>query len=246
MISHTQAIILKSIDYQESSKILTVLSQQHGKISLIARGVKKPKSKLSGLIEIGNVLDVVYYYKPTRSIQNLTEASIQFSSINFRRDFEKASILFASLELIDQIIHENEENELIFSFLNTFIRWLADSENTQASIFCYVQLRCAELIGFNLNYSADDTNNTLFFDVTHGEITNQVQSELSYKLTVLQARFLQLALNSKTKKVFETGLSGGELKQLIHHLDVYYKYHIDGYKDRKSDSIFDQMLKNNQ
>lgn len=43
MITHTQAIILKSVDYQESSKILTVLSQKHGKIALIARGVKRLK-----------------------------------------------------------------------------------------------------------------------------------------------------------------------------------------------------------
>ena len=118
MMIHTTAIILKSVDYQESSKIITVLTKAHGKIALIARGSKKPKNKLSGLIEIGHVLDVVYYYKPTRNVQNLTEASIQFSSLSFRQDFEKASILFATLELVNQLVHEYEENESMFNFLN--------------------------------------------------------------------------------------------------------------------------------
>jgi len=243
MITHTSAIVLKSIDFQESSKILTVLSRHHGKISLIARGVKRPKNKLAGIIEIGNILDVVYYYKTTRSIQNLTEASINFSSLNYRSDFERASILFASLELVNQIIHENEVNENVFTFLMKFITWLSNYQSVNPSIFCYVQLRCAKLIGFNLTYDADDTLDERYFDLTHGLISSQFQSELSYKLTVLQSRFLQLALSSKNEKVFQTGLAGGELKQLIHHLDVYFKYHIEGYQDRKSDSIFDQMLK---
>lgn len=118
MITHTQAIILKSVDYQESSKILTVLSQKHGKIALIARGVKRPKSKLAGVIDIGNILDVVYYYKPSRAVQSLTEASIQSGSMAFRKDFEKAAILYSVLELTGQLVHENEENEPLFSFLS--------------------------------------------------------------------------------------------------------------------------------
>ena len=246
MITHTTAIILKSVDYQESSKIITVLTEAHGKIALIARGAKRPKSKLSGLIEIGHILDVIYYYKPTRSVQSLTEATINFSSLSFRRDFERASILFASLELINQLIHEHERNEVVYNFLSTFIPWLANYEGIKPSIFCYVQLRCAELIGFNLAFESDDTLEGSYFDVTHGVITNRLQSELSYKLTVIQTQFLKQALTSKSEKVFQVGLVGGELKQLIHHLDVYFKYHIEGYQDRKSDSIFDQMLKDYQ
>lgn len=246
MITHTRAIILKSVDYQESSKIITVLSEKHGKIALIARGVKRPKNKLSGQIEIGNILDVVYYYKSSRSVQSLTEASIAFTSLSFRQDIERAAILFATLELVNQIVHENEVNESIFNFLITFIEWLATFKLVNPSIFCYVQLRCADLIGFNLNFKADDTEGETFFDISHGEISKYIQSELSYKLTVLQTQFLKLALNGKSSKIFEIDFENGELKQLIHHLDVYYKYHIEGYQDRKSDSIFDQMLKESQ
>ena len=242
MITHTQAVILKSVDYQESSKIVTVLSKEHGKIALIARGAKRPKNKLSGIIEIGNVLDVVYYYKSTRGVQSLSEASLHYSSMGFRMDVEKGSILYATLELAAQLVHENENNEAIFDFLMRFIPWLGEIQQVQASIFCYVQIRCAELAGFNLSMESDDTSGTLFFDVTHGLISAEYQSELSYKLTVLQAQFIKETLSSRNSQVFQLGLQGAELKQLIHHLDVYFKYHIDGYQDRRSDTIFEQML----
>ena len=243
MITHTSAIILRSVDYQESSKIITVLSKVHGKIALIAQGVKKPKSKLSGVIEIGHTLDVVYYYKTNRAVQNLTEASIKFSSIIFRQDIERASILFATLELIDQLVHEHEENEPVFKFLLTFIEWLSTYKSINPSIFCYVQLRCAELIGFNLAIEIDDPVDGAYLDIKQGIITKNIQSELSHKLTALQTEFLCQVLKSKNSRVFNLEMSVLEIKRLIHLMDVYFKYHIEGYRDRKSDSIFDQMLK---
>lgn len=242
MITHTQAIILRSVDYQESSKILTVLSQEHGKIALIARGAKKPKSKLSGLIEVGNILDVVYYYKSTRGVQSLTEASIAYSSMEFRIHFEKAAILYATLELASQLVHENEVNTPVFNFLQRFIPWLGEEEGIQSSVFCYNQLRFAELCGFDLNDRNTDLDKDTYLNIAEGTISNTIDSELSYKLTVLQARFLKESIASKNKGVLSLGLQGLELKQLIRHLDVYFKYHIEGYKERRSDSIFEQML----
>lgn len=244
MITHTKAVILKSVDYQESSKIVTVLTREHGKIALIARGAKRPKNKLSGLIEIGNILDVVYYYKATRQVQNLSEAALQYASQSFRIDIQKSSLLYATLELAGQLVHENEVNIAVFDFLYTFIPWLGNAKTVHPSMFCYVQIRCAELVGFNITLEQDDTSTTLFFDIPHGCISNQYKSELSYKLTVLQARFMKEALTSRSPNIFKLGLMGGELKQLIHHLDVYFKYHIEGYQDRHSDVIFEQMLHN--
>ena len=48
MIISTAAIVLKSIDFQESSKIVTLLTPEHGKIAVMVRGCRKPKSKFAG------------------------------------------------------------------------------------------------------------------------------------------------------------------------------------------------------
>lgn len=243
MITHTQVIVLRTVDYQESSKIITVLSKEHGKIALIARGVKKPKNKLRGVIEIGNILDVVYYHKASRKVQNLTEASISFSSDSFRMDLEKASILYTVLELVSQLVHENEVSDRFYTFLNTFIPWLAKREQLAPSIICYAQVRCAELGGFLLHDENADLSEPVYFNIAEGSISNAIDSELSYKLTVLQARFLKQSIHSRQKDIFNIELSGQELKQLIRHLDVYFMYHIEGFKERKSDIVFEQLLK---
>ena len=246
MITHTRAIILRSVDYQESSKIITVLSQEHGKIALIARGARKPKSKLAGSIEVGNIIDAVYYYKSTRGVQSLTESSVAYASLSFRMDIEKAAILYAVLELAAQLVHDNEVNDQVFAFLNTFIQWLGEEEEVDPGLFPYVQVRCATICGIGLTDEIEDPGKNVFLNITSGSISNEIDSELSYKLNVSQAQFLQSAISSRQRNVFGIGLKGVELKQLIRHLDVYYKYHIDGFKERRSDPIFEQMMKVNQ
>ncbi len=242
MTTTSQIIILRCIDYQESSRIITVLSKEHGKIALIARGVKKRKNKLAGLIEVGNVLDVVYYYKASREVHTLSEASISYQSLSFRQDFEKASVLYATLELVSQIIHDNHENTEIFTFTKRFIEWLGEQEEPKVAVFPYVQIRLAQLIGFALVNNCENWDETVFLNISSGTLSNEPDSELSYKLTSRQSTFVLKALQSRRNDIFQLGLANRELKQLIYHLDVYFKYHIEGYKERRSDSIFEQMI----
>lgn len=242
MIVQSRAIILKTISYQESSKILTVLSSEHGKIAVIAKGAKKPKSKLAGVLETGNILDLVYYYKAGRSVQVLKEASIHHSSHKILREMERAAILYASLELLNQLVHENEVNLPVFEFAQNFIPWLSSETEVNASVFVYAQIRLAEINGIGLRNHLNSSAESVFLNISSGNISEHSESELAYKLSASQAAFIARALAGKSKRIFELNLENEELKQLVRHIDVYFKYHIDGYQERKSDAVFEQML----
>lgn len=47
----TEAIVLKRINYAEADRIITVLSDTHGKVSLVAKGARRLRSRLAGGIE---------------------------------------------------------------------------------------------------------------------------------------------------------------------------------------------------
>jgi DNA repair protein RecO (recombination protein O) len=57
---HTQAIILRRTDYGEADRILNLLTPDFGKLSLIAKGVRRSKSKLAGGIELFSVSEISY------------------------------------------------------------------------------------------------------------------------------------------------------------------------------------------
>jgi len=243
MITHTQAIIFKSVDYQESSKIVTMFTREHGKIAVIIKGVKKPKSKFSGLIEIGNFLDVVYYYKASRSVQILSEASYAEKLMNLRTDFEKMATMTSAMELISQLLHENEVNEPLFDFTQKMLIWLNSTDIHPSMMFPYMQIRLANLMGLGLQLDSKTQDiQTNYLNIESGLITTESTTSYSYKLTEKQLSYIRIALQAKSSTLFDISFNTGELKALIELLDRYLKYHVEGLRDRKSDAIFEQIL----
>lgn len=244
MIVHTSAIVFRSVDYQESSKIATFFTKKHGKIALMVRGAKRPKNKFAGLIDPGNVLDVIYYHKSSRSVQILTEASLLEKTLNLRTDFEKMATATSALELISQLLHEEEVNEPLFDFTRSFLLWLNRTEYTPQNIFPYLQVRLTNLTGHGLQLAdhGTDPSQPHYMNLETGLISHESHSSYSYKLTQNQFNYVSLALQTRSSKLFAIEFNPGELKALIQHLDRYLKYHIEGLKDRKSDAIFEQIL----
>jgi DNA repair protein RecO len=245
LISKTTAIVLRSIKYQESSLIVTLFTLEHGKIAVIAKGALRPKSKFAALLETGNILEVVYYHKANRGVQTLSDASFHLRLPNLRSDIEKMAIMMSSLELITQLLHENETNEPVFDFTLNFLNWINNEEECSALVFPYLQIRLAELfgIGLQVDENLDQDSETVFLNIGLGLLSNNPGSEQSLKLTKPQQQFLVSGVISRSSKLFLFSMSKNELSALIHHLDMYFRYHIEDIKPRKSDAIFEQMLK---
>ncbi|MGD2024091.1 MAG: recombination protein O N-terminal domain-containing protein, partial [Desulfobacterales bacterium] len=55
----TPAILLRRLDYGDFDLILTFLSLQRGKISLIAKSAKKSKKRFAGVLELFSLIDIV-------------------------------------------------------------------------------------------------------------------------------------------------------------------------------------------
>jgi DNA repair protein RecO (recombination protein O) len=244
MIVSTSSIVLKSIDFKESSKIVTLLTPGHGKFAVIVKGARKPKNKYSGYFETGNILDVIVFIKNNRSVQNLNEVNYRFKNWGIRQDFEKLALVMAIIEMADQLVHENESAADFYNLVEKMICWVNDTTEKVVNVFPYIQMRLAELsgIGLQVNTNADVKDKTMFLNVEDGTIADEPGIGLSFKLTQYQLEYVLTALSKKNSSVFRNEIPKKEIKLLIHHLDVYFKHHIDGMRDRKSDSIFDQIL----
>lgn len=246
MVTKTEAVVLRTIDYSESSQIVTLFTRKHGIIAIIAKGAKRPKSKFAALMVPGQVLEVVVYIKPTRSVQTLSEASPMLKLDQLRIDLEKMAIATTTLELINQVLHENEVNEPLFAFLVKFLRWVNKYEKPSRVIFPYVQLRVIELIGIGLQQDPSVDEETLngYMNIESGTLSSSAGGDQSVRLTSQQFIFLRKSLHSQKQSIFEADFKKSELSELIEYLDRYIRYHIEGVKPRKSDEIFEKILDN--
>lgn len=94
----TEAFVLRRTNYGEADRILNLLTPE-GKISCLAKGVRKEKSKLAGGIELFTLSQVVLHQNPKSDLRLLTSAKM-------RVFYERLLIDLDRLELASKIIKE--------------------------------------------------------------------------------------------------------------------------------------------
>jgi DNA repair protein RecO (recombination protein O) len=90
---------------------------------------------------------VVYYYKPTRDLQILSESSHVESFHRLRRSLRTITIGLRILELIDALTEEEDPQPEVCALTVRALRRLDRTEARAANLWPYVQLRLAELLG---------------------------------------------------------------------------------------------------
>ena len=100
MLLSTEAIILKSISYGDSSIISTILTKDFGKVSIIAKGIKKNKSTNRVLLEPINIVNINYYFKKNRRTQILKNIDLSVNLSKIRKNLDDLNI---ALILVDTI-----------------------------------------------------------------------------------------------------------------------------------------------
>ncbi len=244
MITKTEAIVLRTVDFSESSLIATLFTWSHGKVAVIAKGAKRPKSKLAAFLVPGQMVEVVYRYKTTRDVQTLSDISYTRKLDLLRTDVEKMALTVTTLELVSQLIHSSETNEPLFHFLSKLLPWLNDRDYVSRIMFPYIQIRLAQLLGVGLQYQNQGTENVHgYINIESGTLSSEAEGSNSLRLTPLQFAFVRESLHSMKSSIFEMNLDKNELTGLIENLDRYFRYHIEGIGPRKSDAIFDQILR---
>jgi DNA repair protein RecO (recombination protein O) len=148
MIIRTDAVVLRSLDYGETSQIVTLFTRLKGKVAVLAKGARLPKSRFGSSLQPMSYAQVVFYYKPTRSLQNLSESSHVQPFHRVSRDLEKIGIGLRIVELVYALMQEEEQNPLVFNLVLQVLQALDAAETRAANLLPYFQLRLAAALGF--------------------------------------------------------------------------------------------------
>jgi len=146
-IIRTEAVVLRSLDYGETSQIVTLLTREKGKLGVMAKGARRPKSSFGATLQPMAYTQVVFYHKPTRDLQILSESSHVESFHQLRRDLESITIGLRIVELVDALVEEESPQPEVFGMVVRALRRLNRTEHRAANLWPYVQLRMAEVLG---------------------------------------------------------------------------------------------------
>lgn len=110
-----EGIILKRRDFGEADRILTVFTLHRGKISVLAKGVRRITSRRAGNVELLN--RVMIYLHQGKGMPILTEASSLNTFGKLKEDLTLSTYAYHILELVDKLTAENQENRVLYQYL---------------------------------------------------------------------------------------------------------------------------------
>lgn len=147
MIAKTRAIVLKSFDFRETSRIATFFTEDHGKVSGVLKGIRKTPKKFSTSLDRYS-LNEVLYYRYSRSDLHLVGHCDQMEAfIRVREDYRKMAAAYYALELVDKIMPVEQANPKIFALMLDFIRSLESGDDTDRLVHLF-QIKILSLSGF--------------------------------------------------------------------------------------------------
>jgi DNA repair protein RecO (recombination protein O) len=127
----SEAVVMYGVDYSESSRIITFLSPQRGRLACLAKGIRRKNSPLAGALDTFNRLELVYYWKDGRQVQTLAEASVIDSYPAIKQDLARGAFAGFVLEIASKVAHENEPSETLYAELvnglSSLARWPGDA-----------------------------------------------------------------------------------------------------------------------
>lgn len=196
----TEGLILKRKNFGEANRVLTVLTDRLGKISIIAKGVRRITSRRAGNIEVLNRVKL-HLFKAKNYTLSEAESLETFS--NLKGNLTLSTISFHIIELVDRLTVEEQKNNDLYNLTLGILR-LLETHPRQIFIRAF-EVKILSLLGFWSLQAIEgvdiETKNLL--EKLHRSSWQQIeQLEISQDQAIALERILRYYI----EKILESGL----------------------------------------
>lgn len=108
----SEAIVLARRNHSEADRLLVLFTKDHGKLNLLAKGVRKLTSRKRGHIEVFSHVKFSVSLGHTWNLMTEVEALNSFDRV--RRDLKKVAVGYYLMDVINKLTHGEEKNEELF------------------------------------------------------------------------------------------------------------------------------------
>ncbi|MDH3583754.1 MAG: DNA repair protein RecO, partial [Phycisphaerae bacterium] len=145
------AICIRKLDWSETSQIVVLMTEGHGKVSATAKGAKRQSpstlAKFSGGIELLTAGEAVLITKPTADLANLIEWDLREGHWHLRRDLAGFHRAMYAADLVHHLVQDRDPHPETYRLLKRFLEELADSSRGAGALLRF-QWGLIEDLGF--------------------------------------------------------------------------------------------------
>lgn len=127
-----QALVLSHRKVGETDRLTTLLTQAHGKITVVAKGVRKMTSSKKAVVEPGNIITA--FCIETKSMPLLTQTKLHYDCMEIRTSLQKMRQLSQLLEIVDRLFVNEELEEALFDHVLAIRHLIVSPKPTKTNV----------------------------------------------------------------------------------------------------------------
>src|SRR5699024_10600197 len=135
MLNQMECIVLKTRDYGETHKIITIFTKKLGIISAICRGANKPKSKLTAVAQ--NFIEANFLIYVTKGLSTVQQGQILASHRHIREDIIKTGYTAYIIEITDKILETRSPQPFLYDQLKKKLKYINTHEHYAIPVIMY-------------------------------------------------------------------------------------------------------------
>ena len=143
----TPAIVLRARSLGESDKIVSFLTETHGKVTGIAKGAKRSRKRFVNSLEPFSLVNLCFRDRLQNSLAFIIASDLLRSFKQLATTLEKISFASYIVEVTDGLIGERDENPLVFRHLRDGLGYL-DEHGASLRFLTAFELKLLQLAGY--------------------------------------------------------------------------------------------------
>jgi len=226
LLEYIEGIILRKLDYKESSKIVYVYTKT-GLRSVLVHGSRNMKSPFLNLTRIMNLVGL---HVSGKDLLTLRDGDVLNDFRTLKDNLEKLTYSLHILEMIYFFASHDHDHEKLLNFMTKIFR-IAEAEENYIPYLNMVEMKLLNLLGvnplFNRCVECDNTTDLKFSIIEGGmccpEHYNKSEGNISQKTVKLMMELYYYDLQNPGKLDLELET----LRELRNVIDRYYEYHLN-------------------
>jgi DNA repair protein RecO (recombination protein O) len=238
MYYQSHSIILKSRDLRESDQLLTIFTQKEGKITAVAKGVKKSRSSLRGCVQ--PFCHSQLFYNRGREMDLITQGKIIDFYGNSREDLTRTLYSMYIMELLDKSLLERVPLPHLYTDLVSVLG-LVNEQGLNPILIRYFESRLLVNLGYKpvvnqcVQCGSKDTKDTkdtkdFKFSLAEGGLlcpTCLQPGDYVIGLRGESVGLIKLLCEGSIQTVLKVKVSPAAMQQLELFLERYLEYHLE-------------------
>lgn len=142
----TKAIVLRTIEFSETSLIITLLSRDFGRMSALAKGARRPKSSFEGSLDLLSVCRVVVIRKTSDALDLLTEAKLLRRFRGAERSLDRTYAGYYIAEMLRLLTDDHDPHPDLYDMSIATLQQIDGSGDVAGSL-AYFDAQALRMVG---------------------------------------------------------------------------------------------------